>query len=58
MPKDSPEALKKAARYELSWLYAQRTWTRQRAKNIWKEIARDPDDPHQKDIQKLLEQLR
>lgn len=42
LPKDSPEALKKAARYELSWLYAQHIWTRQRAKTIWKEIARDP----------------
>lgn len=58
MPKDSHEALKKAARYELSWLYAQRLWTRQRAKAIWTEIARDPRDPHQKDMQKLLEQLR
>ena len=58
MPNDSPKALKKAARYELSWLYAQHSWTRQRAKTIWAEIARDPRDPHQKDIQKLLEQLR
>jgi hypothetical protein len=58
MPKDSPEALKKAARYEVSWLYAQHIWTRQRAKAIWAEIARDPRDPHQKDMQKLLEQLR